>query len=108
MRLSDYQRLAARTSRGSEVTDLRMAVACMGLAGESGELIDLLKKHIGHGHPLDRDKVKDELGDILWYAAEIATIFGLQLDDVALHNVSKLARRYPQGFSTEASINRKE
>lgn len=79
-----------------------------GLTGESGEVADLIKKHFGHGHELDRDKLKKELGDVLWYLARLSAEFGILLSDVADSNIAKLRARYPNGFSEEASKNRKE
>ena len=104
-----YQRKAAETARGAYDFDERherAAVAAMGLAGESGELIDALKKWIGHGHELDLDYGEKELGDILWYIAEIGTILGINLASVAERNEEKLKERYPEGFSAERSRNR--
>ena len=79
-----------------------------GLTGESGEVADLIKKHFGHGHVLDQDKLKKELGDVLWYLSQLAEQFGLELSDVAETNIDKLKKRYPDGFSEEASRNRVE
>jgi len=52
------------------------------------------------------DSLKDELGDVLWYLAEAASAVGLDLEDIASHNVDKLIKRYPEGFSEDQSINR--
>ena len=82
------------------------SVSGLGIAGEAGEVADLLKKHLGHGHELDREKLKKELGDVLWYVTRIAQHFGMGLEDVARANVAKLRQRYPSGFSTEASKSR--
>jgi NTP pyrophosphatase (non-canonical NTP hydrolase) len=76
--------------------------------GELGEVIDLLKKHLFHKHPLNKEKLKFELGDLLWYIATTATTAGIDLDDIAESNIAKLKARYPEGFSEEKSINRKE
>lgn len=106
---SVYQSNAAKTARGSVSLDGvrgRVAVASMGLAGESGEVIDYLKKWVGHGHDLDRDYVEKELGDVLWYLAEIATALEMDLEKIAAKNNEKLESRYPAGFSTDRSINR--
>jgi NTP pyrophosphatase (non-canonical NTP hydrolase) len=78
----------------------------MGLAGETGELVDMLKKWIGHGHELSLTEVEKELGDILWYISEIATTLELRLDQIAAKNMDKLVARYPEGFSEERSRNR--
>lgn len=106
--LNTYQQLAARTTNPLLGDSMRKAVAALGLAGESGEVCDLIKKEVGHNHPPDFDKVKDETGDILWYLAETAALYGFTLNEIAEHNVRKLMARYPQGFSSDRSINRAE
>lgn len=78
----------------------------MGLCGEAGEAIDLVKKHLHQGHELDRQALKKELGDIAWYLAETAYALDLTLEDIFRGNIDKLKRRYPEGFTTERSINR--
>lgn len=80
----------------------------MGLCGESGEAIDIVKKHISQGHELDKEKLVKELGDIAWYLAETAYALGVDLEEVLELNIQKLKNRYPDGFSAESSINRKE
>ena len=80
----------------------------MGLNGEAGECIDIVKKYFFQGHPLDKEKVIEELGDVLWYCAEIAAGLEMDLSDIANKNVHKLIERFPDGFSKEDSINRKE
>lgn len=76
--------------------------------GEAGECAELIKKHLGHGHPLDMDKVKKELGDCFWYLARLASTFNILCSDICKTNIEKLQKRYPSGFSNEASLNRKE
>ena len=82
--------------------------AVMGLCGESGEAIDIVKKHLHQGHELDQDKLVKELGDIAWYLAEAAYALDIPLDDVLQRNIDKLRARYPEGFDTEKSIHRTE
>lgn len=80
----------------------------LGVAGEAGEVADLIKKTFLHGHPLDDAKLKKELGDVLWYVTAIARDRGFTLADVAAANVEKLRARYPDGFTREASMARKD
>lgn len=110
MNLKEYQKLARRTMRKSVPKEDRreLSIAGLGLAGESGEVIELLKKYIGHGHLLDLDRVEKELGDVLWYLSAIATLCNLNLDYIAKLNIDKLRERYPEGFSEERSRNRGE
>jgi NTP pyrophosphatase (non-canonical NTP hydrolase) len=77
-----------------------------GLIGEVGEVAEMIKKCHWHGHLLSQEKLKDELSDILWYLATLANSFGIDLEQIALHNVEKLRNRYPEGFSEERSRNR--
>lgn len=106
MNFTSYQKNASKTSGQSGQTARRLMVATLGLAGESGEVADLVKKHIGHGHELDLYALEKELGDVLWYVAEICTALDLELSEVARANISKLKARYPEGFTTDRSINR--
>lgn len=101
-----YQFKASRTARMELSPELKQATFAMGLAGESGEVVDLLKKHVGHGHPLVKNQLEKELGDVLWYIAAICSINNLKLEDVALANIAKLEARYPEGFSVERSMKR--
>jgi NTP pyrophosphatase (non-canonical NTP hydrolase) len=105
MTLDEYQKLAARTI-GTRTHADQLSNMALGLAGEAGETADMLKKHLFHGKPLDHDEVVKELGDVMWYVAGMATAIGISLDDVAQRNVDKLRKRYPDGFSAEASQKR--
>jgi NTP pyrophosphatase (non-canonical NTP hydrolase) len=78
-------------------------LAALGLAGESGEVVDVIKKHVHHGKPLDRAKLVDELGDVLWYLAYLASIEGIDLAEVATANSRKSRARFPNGFSFAAA-----
>lgn len=73
-----------------------------------GECIDIVKKHLFQGHELDINKLVDELGDVLWYAAVTAAGIGVTLEDVMQHNIDKLRKRYPDGFNAERSIHRED
>lgn len=86
----------------------RLASAGLGIAGEAGEVSDIIKKVLYQGHPLDRNKISEELGDVMWYLTQIASTLGISLRSVLEQNVAKRKARYPDGFSIEASKNRKE
>ena len=78
----------------------------MGLCGESGEVIDIVKKHLAQGHSLDKEKIAKELGDVAWYLAETAYAIGYPLEEILQMNIDKLKARYPDGFDAEKSMNR--
>lgn len=110
--LNLYQKEAARTliANPPEFSDVELMLLwnAMGLAGESGEVVDLIKKQVCHKHGIDRDAIAKELGDVLWYVAAIATKLDLNLADVASININKLKARYPEGFSFDKSLNREK
>lgn len=104
MTLNEYQMLAQRTSNTKDGDKLLNGV--LGLNGEAGEVADIVKKFAYQGHKLDTDHLVEEIGDCLWYIAELATAVGLTLDAVAALNIQKLKKRYPDGFEAERSVNR--
>ena len=108
MKFSEYQAYSLRTMPEGLERDSLISNLCLGLAGESAEFVDLMKKHLYHGHSLDMGKVKSELGDILWYLSSIAVALDVGLADVAEGNVDKLKARYPDGFDPDRSKNREE
>lgn len=108
MEANRYQLLAYRTANKDLKPFDQLRNAVYGLNGESGEVIDVLKKHEFQGHTLSQEKMIDELGDVAWYLALACTALGVTLADVLEHNVAKLRIRYPQGFDPDKSVNRKE
>ena len=108
MTINEYQRLAMTTlNPGLSKKDI-LINGVMGLCGESGEAIDIVKKWLAQGHELDKDKLTKELGDIAWYLAETATALDLSLEDVFAANIEKPRKRFPEGFDAERSIHRTE
>src|SRR5690606_20335975 len=106
MNLDTYQNLAGRTDPHAPGTRDALGNGALGLVGEAGEVAEAVKKHLFHGHPIDKATMTEELGDVLWYVARLAAALGISLGDVAALNVDKLQRRYPNGFSHERSRNR--
>lgn len=80
----------------------------LGVAGEAGEVADLIKKWTLHGHPRDHAKLMKELGDVLWYVVAIGADCGISLGEIAQTNVDKLRARYPNGFTQADSIERRD
>lgn len=107
MNFATYEINVQKTASADLAQKDCLGMGGMGIAEEAGEVAGLIKKHLWHGHELDRTKVIKELGDVLWYLAYLANKIGSSLDEVAEANLNKLALRYPNGFSKEASINRK-
>ena len=103
---NEYQKKAMTTLNPALSKRDVLLNGVMGLCGESGECIDLVKKHLHQGHPLDREKLCKELGDVAWYLAETAWALDIALEDVLRGNLDKLKKRYPQGFDAEKSVNR--
>lgn len=130
---SEYQKLAMRTNDGRSTERLLDKVdmidffkkakggrdtenydfggilnACLGLSGEVGEFNDMIKKWIFHEKDLDKEHLKKEIGDVMWYVAMICESVGFDIDGVLQTNVDKLKARYPEGFDTYLANHRKE
>lgn len=115
MTINEYQIEALRTERGMnkdpamiDTQMFRLINGLIGLNGEAGEAIDILKKHLYQGHDLDLDHLALELGDALWYIAVAADAIGYDLEKILVMNRAKLRARYPNGFDSELSKHRKE
>ena len=108
MTVNEYQQLAMKTLNPELDRKDVLINGVMGLCGESGEAIDIVKKWLAQGHELDKEKLAKELGDIAWYLAETAWALDIPLEDVFRANIEKLAKRYPEGFAAERSIYREE
>ena len=106
MELNEYQKLAMVTLNPALRKKDVLINGVMGLCGESGEAIDIVKKHLALGHELDREGLIKELGDIAWYLAETAYALDVPLEEVFRRNLEKLKSRYPEGFDPERSIHR--
>lgn len=108
--MHDYQQQAARTLIDSPpfFTDdeIMLVWNALGLAGEAGEVADTIKKAVFHQHGINRDELIKELGDVLWYVAALCTKLDVSMSEVMERNITKLKARYPDGYSSEASINR--
>lgn len=108
MTLNEYQQLAMVTLNPALDKKDVLINGVMGLCGEAGEAIDIVKRHLAQGHDLNREELIKELGDVAWYLAETAYALGVPLEEVCQRNIDKLKARYPEGFSAEKSINRVE
>lgn len=102
MTLDDYQRAACRTINPALSDADRLIDAVAGLAEEAGEALGHVRKHSFQDRELDREMLREELGDALWCLAAAASATGLSLDDVARANLDKLARRWPERRNPDA------
>ena len=108
MDVNEYQKSAMKTLNPMLDKKDVLINSVMGLCGESGEAIDIVKKWLMQGHDLDKEHLIKELGDIAWYLAEAATALDVPLETVFQGNLDKLRRRFPNGFDTQASVHRKK
>ena len=108
MTVNEYQKQAMALLNPAITEKDILVNAVMGLCGESGEAVDIVKKHLFQGHELDKEKLAKELGDICWYLAETATALDLSLEEIMRANIEKLQKRYPEGFDAERSRNREK
>jgi NTP pyrophosphatase (non-canonical NTP hydrolase) len=108
MKMNKYQRLCELTQGDHEDFHMELLNVALGAAGEAGEIADLVKKHVFHGHDFAPEKLIEEAGDNLFYLSWLASALNVTLDYIAEQNIAKLQRRYPDGFSYEASRNRDE
>jgi len=106
MNINEYQQLAMTTLNPELSRKDVLLNSVMGLCGESGEAIDLVKKHLMQGHDFDKEGFAKELGDIAWYLAEAATAIDMDLETILQMNINKLKKRYPEGFDSQKSIHR--
>jgi NTP pyrophosphatase (non-canonical NTP hydrolase) len=108
MKFIEYQKLAFRTLNEEDSSDMNVINMFLGLAGETGESVDYFKKVYFHGHKFEKEKLISELGDVLWYLAGICSSLEIDLEEVAIENIKKLHKRYPNGFNQKNSIYRDE
>ncbi len=108
MTINEYQKLALTTLNPALGERDVLINGVMGLCGEAGEAIDMVKKHLAQGHELDKEKLARELGDVAWYLAETAHAIGYDLETILQMNIDKLKARYPEGFSVGRSVDRAE
>lgn len=107
MNLYDYQVLASRTAKPLEKRD-DLLHGSLGLCTEAGEIGTTIKAFAFYNKPLDNENLVEELGDALWFLARVASAAGLSLSSCASQNIQKLQARYPEAYSDEDAIERKD
>ncbi len=80
----------------------------IGMAAEAGELLDIHKSQIDYGKPVDKEHVLEEMGDLFHYMTYIMKLYGWTVEDLITHNVNKLNKRYPNGYSDQDALARKD
>lgn len=108
MNINEYQELAMTTLNPQLSKKEVLINSVMGLCGEAGEAIDIVKRWMAQGHALDKEHLARELGDIAWYLAEAATALEIPLEEIFQGNIDKLKKRYPDGFEVRRSLVRLE
>lgn len=106
MNLREYSLEAKRTMSECETPLLDDLHMVLGMQTEAAEIADVYKKNIAYGKPLDEVNIKEELGDLMWYIANLCTMKGWDLEDIMQTNIDKLKARFPDKFSNENALNR--
>ena len=107
MNLKEFQEKSKRTINEELSKEQQLTNMIFGIIGEVGELTDIIKKNKFQGHDLDKDKLTEEIGDVMFYVANLCNVLDFELEELIAKNVLKLIKRYPNGFEKERSINRK-
>lgn len=108
MNIKEFQETSKRTMNKELNLEETISNMVFGLVGETGEVVDALKKGMFQGHMIDRNNLVEEMGDIMFYIVNLASVLGLSMEDILEHNHQKLLKRFPEGFNIEDSINRKD
>jgi len=111
MKPNEYQVAASRTlidriGRKIPNNEMMLLWCAIGIVGETGEIMEHIKKGVFHEHGIFVDTMRNEVGDLLWYVAAMCTKLGLNMEDVMEANIEKLIKRYPNGFSSDDSKKR--
>lgn len=106
MNFEKYQKKCLRTFNTNSQNE-NLCKLSMGISGEAGEITDYIKKVVFHGHDLNVEKIKEEVGDLIWYIAVLLWILNIDINDVLKSNIKKLQQRYPNGFNSNESEYRK-
>lgn len=112
--MSKFLNSVTRTDKSDEgyasthwdATQLRLINGALGLAGEAGEVVDIIKKHVQYGKALDVTLLKEELGDMLYYAGLLMLAIDTDFKEVMEMNTAKLLKRFPHGFDASRAINK--
>ena len=106
MDIKTYQELSVRTLNMDLTADQQIMNMGLGVCGEGGEIADAIKKAFFQGHYLDKEHLAEEIGDVMFYLSNLATLLGFKMEDILQGNIDKLKKRYTGGFDSNRSINR--
>lgn len=98
--------MPAQSQRAADLNSLEILHGAIGLATESGEILDVMKKHIYYGKPIDTVNLAEEIGDVLWYVSLLLRNMGMTYEQVAQMNINKLQKRFPDQFTEDLALNR--
>jgi len=99
MNLKEYQEACKRTAKEFATPETEIATWGLGIAGEAGDVASCIKKVFAHKNEAIKEGLRENIGDMLWYAAMICNFFDWDMDDVLNENIEKLKKRYPEGFT---------
>ena len=102
----EYQQYTKTTAQYPGNLNGRFYYPALGLAGEVGELLNKIKKIARDDAPINKDDLKGELGDVLWYVSQLSNELGIDLNDVASYNLEKLKSRKNRGVISGSGDNR--
>ncbi len=105
MNLAEYESEVKRTLNLGESEDRQLMNYALGLGDETGRVLELIKKSEFHGYRLNKEEMRRELGDVLWYLTALGWRYGLSLESIAQANVKKLSERFPNGFYATGRLN---
>lgn len=111
MNWKQYLQESKRTaSTDSEINlskrDFNLLHASMGLSTEANEIVDILKKRIFYGKPIDEVNFQEEIGDLFWYIALACRELNLDFENILDINIKKLKARFPDKFTKDKALNR--
>ena len=102
MNLKEYQKLCQKTAKKFRDKEKEIMTWGLGISGEAGDVAGCIKKTYSH-RDNQKDAIRENLGDTLWYIAMICNFFNWNLEDVLKENIGKLEERHPRGFSHKAA-----
>jgi len=102
LNLKEYQKLCKTTARKFNNKEIEIFTWGLGIAGEAGDIAGCIKKTFTHSND-QRNGIRENIGDTLWYAAMICNYFNWNLDEVLEENIKKLKTRHPKGFTLKTA-----